>query len=490
MPRVASPFKGHPLDSPYAERRAPRVGVGAVGGPETDPAWQAPSDPLEGGHGRIGVIRREVPISTTSTSWTVADVRSANQDLVLGLFDRPAQLVDSLMGASRVQAAMNSRTGGLLGREVEFPVRKELRDSALAKECAEAFTARWPEMGGEEVLAEIDSWGIMIGFGPAQLLWDLGGEYGTPHLNLWHPRYSYWHPTDRCLVAIGLDMQERITPGDGHWFVHAPRGLVRGWMRGAMRAVAEPWLARCYARRDWSRYSERHGYPILKARTPSDANGPDVDRFRVSLQNLGQESVIELPHGVDATQSYDLDYLEAKDQAHEAFQSLIASCDAEITLAIMSQNLTTEVTEGSYAAARVHADVRQSLLEADARTLARAVYTQIARPFAALNFGNPDLAPLVRWDVKPYEDDLTAAQTFAAFATALRSLRQAGLALDRPGLAAKRFSIDIGAARFEQVEMSDTGGGDDGEAEAEAEREAALYEQQRRARRARRRDYR
>jgi hypothetical protein len=444
---AADPFNGHPLNSPYATRRKPN-GTAAGGTSTDDPAWQPPTDPLKHGN-RAGLIRREIPITTTSTSWTVPLVREAMQSLVIGLFDMPSQLIDALLGNARIQAAMNSRTGGLLGREVDFLVPKKFRDSPAAQECCDAFIDAWPALFGEGSLVTADEWEIMLGFAPGQLLWDLDGEYGRPVLEPWHPRWTYWHFLDRSLVAIGQDGQERITPGDGHWFLHTRRGAYRGWMRGAFRAVAEPWLARCYARRDWARYSERHGMPIIKAKTPSDAEvDTDVENFRTAMANLGQETSIELPQGKDPTESYDVEYLETKDQSWEGFQSLIDSCDAEITLAIMSQNLTTEVKEGSFAAARVHADVRQSLLEADARALARTIYSQIARPFAALNFGNADLAPAPKWDVKPYEDDLTAAQTFYAFSQGLSYLATAGFGVDKLDAFARRFGIDMGAAKF------------------------------------------
>jgi phage gp29-like protein len=197
-------------------------------------------------------------------------------------------------------------------------------------------------------------------------------------------------------------------------------------MRGALGAITPWWLARHYALRDWARYSERHGLPMIKALTPAVGDPRQQAVFRSSLATLGQETVLHLPQNPAPQLSYDVQLLEARDTAHAGFQELIERCDIEITLSLLAQNLTSEVKEGSFAAARVHADVRQSLLECDARALAEMVYRQIARPFAAMNFGNPDLAPRVIWNVKPYEDDQTAAATFKTLADGLFQLRQAG----------------------------------------------------------------
>jgi len=150
------------------------------------------------------------------------------------------------------------------------------------------------------------------------------------------------------------------------------------------------------------------------------------------VANLGQEAVFDLPQNPPPMLSWDVELMEAKDTAHEGFRLLIEQCNQEITLALLAQTLTTSMpAEGgsSYAAARVHAGVLQGLLEADARALAFTIYRQLARPFAMMNFGNADLAPVVTWDVTPFEDAKTKAESFAAMANGFNVLRTAGFKL-------------------------------------------------------------
>ena len=118
-----------------------------------------------------------------------------------------------------------------------------------------------------------------------------------------------------------------------------------------------------------------------------------------------------------------------------------------------SKNLTSEVKEGSFAAARVHADVRQAILESDARALAQAVYTQIARPFAAINFGDPELAPRTSWDIIPYEDNKALADTLSQFAIAVSTLKNAGYKLTRLEDFGRHFGLSLGVAGIEEVEV-------------------------------------
>lgn len=430
---------------------------GRVVPPTNDPAWQPPreaSTPERAA--QAGVIYREIQISVIATGWDIPSARVAMNDLVLGLFDNAAQITDSVIRSdSRVQSALSSRLS-ILGRPVDFRIPRRYRDSALARECLDAFVDAWPTMTAESSMGEIQRWAIMMGFGPAQLLWDTSGEYAVPHPQPWHPRYVYYHWLYRCYVAITLDGQVAIEAGNGSWLNHAPHGAYRGWMRGAIGAVTPWWLARHYALRDWARYSERHGLPMIKAKTPAVGDPYQQAAFRTSLGALGQESVIHLPQNPPPQLSYDVELLEAKDTAHEGFRMLIEQCNGEITLALLAQTLTTSMPAegGSYAAARVHAGVMQALLEADARALATTLYTQLARPFAAINFGDPELAPRVVWDVTPFEDAATKATAFASIANGLNAMRTAGFRLN-PRDVQRLLRETIPGFKIGRVEASD-----------------------------------
>jgi phage gp29-like protein len=414
--------------------------------PTNDPAFQPPGNPLrdiEAAKGRAKVIHREIPNVVVETGWSPGSIRSALMDLVVGVFDRPSQLHESIMADSRVQSAMKSRSGGLLGRAIRFKVPKRFKDDQRAIDCHGSWERHWPAMHAEPALLQLLETAHSLGFSYSQILWDTSKRVWKPYLVPFNARYCYYHWTLRTHVAVTLDGQMPITGGDAHWVLHAPYGSYRGWMFGALRAIAQWYLARNYALRDWARYCERHGFPIPLADTPFGADPQDILAYQLQLANLGQESVMQLPGSVDVNKygKYDLRYLEPKDDNWQAFKALIEQCNDEITLSLLAQNLTTQVKEGSFAAARVHADVRQALLEADARALAKTLYVQVARPFAALNFGDANLAPEITWDVRPPEDLKTKAETFESLCVAIAQMRMAGIRLTDVERFARRFGI-------------------------------------------------
>jgi hypothetical protein len=119
--------------------------------------------------------------------------------------------------------------------------------------------------------------------------------------------------------------------------------------------------------------------------------------------------------------------------------------------------------------------VRQIILEADARVLQRTLYVQVLRPFAALNFGNPDLAPTPKWNVSPPEDQETKARTLQAFGQGLNQMRLAGIRVKDPVRFARTFGLKLEdiehvdpvqvearlAGATGKVEQAEDGGSDD-----------------------------
>lgn len=416
--------------------------AGTPGGiDQTDPAFVAGTPKADAS--RAEVFYRDLPLVTVQNSWSVQDVRAALNANMYGIFDLSAQLWDSILGDDRVQATLGSRIAGLFGREVRFTPAD---DSDAAKECLRAWMDAWPEFSGGTGLRNMHAYAIGMGWMPAQLVWDTSKPIWRPRPVPWHPRFTYYHWSLRKYIALSMDGSLPIIPGDGKWMLHAPYGDYRAWIFGALRATAEPWLLRHFAFRDMARYSEVHGMPIRKAKVPAASDAIERSQYGTNVANLGNETTILIQQGVDGTNGYDLELLEAKDPSWEVFSALISQCDMAIILAIMFQNLTTEVDSGSFAATKAHMDIRQNGIQSDATAWQHTIYHQAARPFAQLNFGDADLAPRTEWDVTPREYLETNAKQFQAFGTALEVMARGGLKFkdseEVRRFAASKFGLD------------------------------------------------
>jgi phage gp29-like protein len=389
----------------------------------------------------VKFIYRDLPIVSIATKWTVEQVRGALGANLTGNFYAPAMLCDEILGDDRVQATMGSRVAGLMSRETIF---EPANDSRAAKEVMISFAECWDDLGSYGTQGWLHAYGVMMGWSSAQLVWDTTGPVWKPQLRPWHPIYTYYHWTLRRFIALSQDGQIAIEPGNGKWVLHAPWGDYRAWVFGALRAVAEPWLGRHYAYRDWMRYSEVHGIPIKLASAPASADPTQRAAFEQNLLNIPSETTVLLNKGLEGQGSdYNLELLEATDTAWESFPGLIDRSDMSIVLAILFQNLTTEVKGGSLGATAAHMDILQRGAERD-DTAMSTTYRQVTRPFAAINYGDAALAPKVRRDMKSSAVHKEQATLASLLGQMLTSMRTAGIRLKKPRAFVKGFGIDIG----------------------------------------------
>ena len=401
--------------------------------------FSAPRDPLDAPANPL-VIHRDIPIVSVTGNWTINGIRNALAAHKVGMFAASSMLVDDTFGDDRVQATLGSRTGALFGQRVTHRRAKVDTDG----ECRAAWRDQWRDIAAQGVLSEIKRWAIMIGFGVAEILWDTSVTPWRLILKPWHPQFIYYRWDIRRLVASTTDGMVVIEPGDGKWLVHAPFGMYRGWIHAAVRPIADKWIIKQLGWRDWARFNERHGLPIIKAYVPASGDPRQKELFVQSMSTLGQEAVVGLPQNVDET-GYNLELLEARDRAWETFGKTIEACDRAIILTIKSQNLTTEVSEGSFAAARQHGGTEQVTLGFDNSTFAYDLYTQVARPFAEFNYGDRARAPFSSWDITPIEDRAAEAQSILSASTALTALRAANVPVDVKKYC-KKFRIPIDAS--------------------------------------------
>src|SRR5271170_5201699 len=101
-----------------------------------DKSWVT-SDPLKTANKAMvaRLVHREVPIVSEMTDWTVPMVRRALAEHVVGLFDAPAQLVDTMLFSdARVQSALLARTS-ILGRPMRIRPPRSLRRNRAAIRC-------------------------------------------------------------------------------------------------------------------------------------------------------------------------------------------------------------------------------------------------------------------------------------------------------------------------------------------------------------------
>jgi len=361
-------------------------------------------------------------------SWTVAGVRGALSDHEAGQFNRSSMLIDALGRDDRLAAVTNTRLAGLFSRDFGVDPAGGEESDDRAKTIAVDLDAAWWDMFPESDLMELWRWYLFAGFAIGELQWSRTGVAWMPRLKVWNPQFVY-ADEDAGHYVLQTQQGEVTIPfggGDGKWIVLG-RGE-RPWMNGLVRALAVPWLVAQFALRDWARYSERHGMPLVKAMVPARSDEGDKEAFIDDIRTLSTETTVQLPTGINEDGSgFDIELLEATDRSWEGFEGLLTHCHNTYAIALTGNNLTTLIEGGSYAAAKEAGGVRNEYAQADGEELSTQLREQAVTPWAMVNYADAvDRIPWPKWDTDPPEDLKLGAETIKMLGEALGALKTGG----------------------------------------------------------------
>jgi phage gp29-like protein len=376
------------------------------------------------------------PVQPLST-WSVASVRAAIREHEQGQLARSALLAEQMERNPRIFGALNTRCLAMQGLPFEVEPNED-GDARRSGSVAREVEKRWWDLAPEEVLGDLLRWAVLLGVAIAEVVWDTSGARWMPTLVPVHPALVRWDDTQGAWLVRTTTGEVRVEPGTGRWLVLSYT-TARPWMRGVVRCLALEDKIRTESVRDWARWSERHGTPIIVAKTPARASDADKEAFFDGLSDLGSGGTTVLaPQGESAEASFGLDLIEAKTaEASKGFQALIQLVADDAAIAILGQNLTQETKGGSLAAAKVHERVRADYLKADAELLATALRRDVLEPWALLNFGDASLAPWPCWDADEPEDTAAIVSQWKIGAEAVALLRAQGLNVDLVEVAEK-----------------------------------------------------
>lgn len=361
--------------------------------------------------------------------WNVASIRGALTEHERGNFSRSALLADNLGRNPRIFAALQTRTHAFSGLEFDVEPSKT-GDQRRAKSVAATLKDEWYSIAPEDVLAELLRSAVTVGVGVAEIVWTTTGGRWMPTLHPVPGSLLWWDDNARAWCVSTGDGLEHVTSGDGRWLTVA-HSSVRPWMLGVVRCLGLEDKIRTEAVKDWARWSERHGTPLLLAKTPARASDDDKEAFYDSLSNVGGGgTTLLVPQGENPESSFGVELVEAKADGWQGFDRLLGVVADDAAIAILGQNLTQETKGGSLAAAKVHDRVRNDLLRADAEVLETALRRDVLGPWAFFNFGSVELAPWPDWDADIPEDVGTIAQSWGAAADAVAKWRDLGVEVD------------------------------------------------------------
>lgn len=410
----------------------------------------ANTTPLVQGYGALTVRQ-------LASYWTPALLETAQKNASNGNYTELGGIVEWIRADVRVRGCLESRISGLTSCEkVYTPIGEVGSPTDYTAQLKEDL----PEMLSSSVVSDILTIGLLAGFAVAQLTWKNadrldGSIRSLASINVFHP--SNLVMKDSQLIATDRDnVQHIVDPSKyGEWLVFYPFGVERAYSKGYWRVLSFLTLAKYYGNTDLLRYSEKHGQGIVAATVEKDAidnlGADNINSARAELvnffKNMGREKGIALPPG------FDIKLIESSADTSAVFQAILDMADKAISIALLGQNLTTDVSSGSLAASKTHSQVKQEIVDSDVNALCSCLREQVIKVWAAYNFGDPNLAPQFTYDTSEAEDLGAIVTTWRSTADAIKSWNDLGVPVDFLA-AAKRVGLPV----IEGKELTKSGG--------------------------------
>ena len=381
----------------------------------------------------------KLPSVRTYRTWTPALLRQAEAAADGGQIRLAVDICDWLLGDGKVRGSLDGRINGVFGLPLAFEGSgdgRRKKKAVKALEVGEDWNAILPD--AEAV--QVNYWALLLGLGPGVNRWQRSPEHGDrdlPVLEFYHPQPLHYDWAQRKWfrrVDLGGDVEVEF--GNGVWFGHMPFGTYRPWSMGLWRGLA-PWaLLKQLAISDFGRLGEAASTVVVEV----DKEVKDAKDKRKELADMimdrAADAAIVLPPG------FHYKLVEAAASTPALYSTQLKLADTAIAITIRGGNLTTNVEEGSRAAAEVQERVGdEGNRRRDARAWESTVRNHSLRPWAVSNYSDPRLAPYPVYDTDTDDNRRADAEIFVKSVEGVEKAEDLGFEVDRDKFT-KRFGFD------------------------------------------------
>ena len=195
---------------------------------------------------------------------------------------------------------------------------------------------------------------------------------------------------------------------DTHWIAtrHMPDAQ-NPYGVAILSACFWPWMFKNGGLKFFVKFCEKLGIPWPVGKYPQGATEEEIQELVDRLQSMVEDAVAAIPETVE------LSLLETKSSGEIPQERLVKLCDAQMSKAITSQTLATEINgQGSRAAAETHLKRSNTNAKAD-RVPVQDFFNELFAKITYYNYGPDVPPPKFTWDDKK-ERNLSDAQWFKA----------------------------------------------------------------------------
>ncbi len=288
-----------------------------------------------------------------------------NPDVVLKKAGKNIGDYRELLYDPHTAACEQSRKSGVLS--LEWALQSEAKDKTAARvqECFE-------RMNLYSIIEQILD-APFYGLQPLEVLWEVNGGILLPSAIVAKPPEWFVFDTDGNLrLKTKESMSEGIELPLYRFLSVQHRATYQNPYGVAV--LSRVWWAQFFKRnvqRFWNNFTEKFGTPFVMLQHDFQNDQARVDALVSSVADMVQDAVIALPQGASG------EVVGVTSNVHaDMYKEFLTFCNAEISKAILGQTLSTEMSSqggGSYAATKVHFEVRREIVESDKRLVEQSI---------------------------------------------------------------------------------------------------------------------
>lgn len=278
----------------------------------------------------------------------------------------------------------------------------------------------------KEMIEYIENWDNAVvdmldaigkGFSVCEIMWDLAeGKYWIKTLDWVHQKRFTFNGPDVLLTSPKLLTDANPVWGEDlfpYKFVvhthHARSGVTpRG---GLLRPCAWMYLFKNYDIKAWITFNELYSVPMRIGKYTAGATAQDIEALKQAVFNMAVDAAAVV------SDSTIIELIESKTTGNTTtFKDLVNFCDKSISKAVLGHTGSVEGTPGRLGGEDQAKNIRQDLLESDAKSLMRTVKFQILAPWVRFNYGPEKGIPKYQLHISEGEDLEKTAKVFGILA--------------------------------------------------------------------------
>ena len=301
-----------------------------------------------------------------------------NPDTILRKTGKTIDAYRELLLDAHLWSCVQSRKSGVLC--LDYRIVQAESTNYIQKEIENIFS----ELDVNQIISDILE-APLYGWQPIEIVWKYIGishKLAVPAKIIAKPQEWFGFDNGGDLVFKGDNYSQEIKIPE-YKFI-CPKNSA-----GYLNPYGHSLLSKCYwsvtfkntGLKNWVNFCEKYGMPILMGQYTRGCTNDEAERLAYALAQMTEDSVIVTPADINISL-----HEAARNTSVELYKELIKYCNSEISKAILSQTLTTELDSGSYAAAQTHYKVRREVVQSDIK-LVESSMNRIIKYIIDLNFG-------------------------------------------------------------------------------------------------------